>query len=72
MSTLQFHNLVDSWLQTKPTSHRIETSVGCSAKEFVMVLTYGRKALPPRESVDDALSHLSLSNDASHGNLGLQ
>ncbi|KAB1218070.1 E3 ubiquitin protein ligase DRIP2 [Morella rubra] len=72
MSTLQLHNLVDSWLQTQPASQRIETSVGSSAKEFVMVLTYGRKALPPRESADDALSHLSLSNDASHGNLGLQ
>jgi E3 ubiquitin-protein ligase DRIP len=44
ISTQQLHDLVDMWLQTKPTSERIQTSVGSSAKDFVMVLSYGRSA----------------------------
>ncbi|KAE8022605.1 hypothetical protein FH972_008391 [Carpinus fangiana] len=44
ISSQQLHDLVDMWLQTKPTSERIETSVGSSAKDFVMVLSYGRSA----------------------------
>ncbi|XP_040999693.1 E3 ubiquitin protein ligase DRIP2-like isoform X2 [Juglans microcarpa x Juglans regia] len=46
ISTQQFHDLVDLWLQTKPMSERIQTSMGCSAKEFVIVLSYGRKIDP--------------------------
>jgi E3 ubiquitin-protein ligase DRIP len=46
-STLQLHNLVDWWLQTASASERIRTTVGSSAKDFVMVLSYGRKAHPP-------------------------
>lgn len=44
ISTLQLHNLVDLWLQTAPSSEGINTSVGSSAKNFVMVLSYCRKA----------------------------
>jgi E3 ubiquitin-protein ligase DRIP len=47
VSTLQLHNLVDWWLQTASASERIRTTVGSSAKDFVMVLSYGRKAHPP-------------------------
>ncbi|GLT36414.1 hypothetical protein SLA2020_237780 [Shorea laevis] len=42
--TLQLYNLVDLWLQTTSTSQRVPASVGSSAKEFVMVLAYARKA----------------------------
>ncbi|XP_022761109.1 E3 ubiquitin protein ligase DRIP2-like [Durio zibethinus] len=47
LSTLQLHNLVDWWVQTTPSSERIQTFVGSSAKDFVMVLSYSRKAQPP-------------------------
>ncbi|KAJ0093593.1 hypothetical protein Patl1_25235 [Pistacia atlantica] len=47
LSTLQLNNLVNWWVQTASTSERIQTSVGSSAKDFVMVLSYGRKAQPP-------------------------
>ncbi|XP_061994996.1 E3 ubiquitin protein ligase DRIP2-like [Rosa rugosa] len=43
--TLQLHNLVDLWLQKIPASHKIESFVGSSAKEYVMVITYCRKVL---------------------------
>ncbi|XP_027364588.1 E3 ubiquitin protein ligase DRIP2-like [Abrus precatorius] len=43
LSSLQLKNLVDLWLQTVP-GNEIQTSVGSSAKDFVMVLSYGRKA----------------------------
>ncbi|XP_050372093.1 E3 ubiquitin protein ligase DRIP2-like [Argentina anserina] len=43
--TLLLHHLVDLWLQKIPASHKIETSVGSSAKEYVMVITYCRKVL---------------------------
>ncbi|XP_012069761.1 E3 ubiquitin protein ligase DRIP2 [Jatropha curcas] len=46
ISTLQLHNLVEWWLQMTPTSI-IQTTVGSSAKDFVMVLSYGRKVQPP-------------------------
>ncbi|OVA05332.1 zinc finger protein [Macleaya cordata] len=41
--TLELHNLMDLWLQTATTSHRIPTPVGTTAKDFVMVLAYSRK-----------------------------
>ncbi|KAJ6721450.1 E3 UBIQUITIN PROTEIN LIGASE DRIPH-RELATED [Salix viminalis] len=47
VSTLQLHNLVDWWVQTASESERIRTTVGSSAKDFVMVLSYSRKAHPP-------------------------
>ncbi|XWS53874.1 hypothetical protein CRYUN_Cryun10bG0037800 [Craigia yunnanensis] len=47
LSTLQLHNLVDWWVQTTPASEKIQTFVGSSAKDFVMVLSYSRKARPP-------------------------
>ncbi|GMI66476.1 DREB2A-interacting protein 2 [Hibiscus trionum] len=43
LPTLQLYNLVDLWLQTASTSHRVAASVGSSAKDFVMVLAYARK-----------------------------
>ncbi|KAL5561787.1 hypothetical protein UlMin_031534 [Ulmus minor] len=42
--TLQLYNLVDLWLQTASTPERIPATIGSSAKDFVMVLAYGRKA----------------------------
>ncbi|PON95032.1 TNF receptor-associated factor [Trema orientale] len=42
--TLQLYNLVDLWLQTASTSERISATIGSSAKDFVMVLAYARKA----------------------------
>ncbi|CAK7327181.1 unnamed protein product [Dovyalis caffra] len=47
VSTLQLHNLVDWWLQTASASEKIQTTVGSSAKDFVMLLSYGRKAQSP-------------------------
>ncbi|XP_042513522.1 E3 ubiquitin protein ligase DRIP2 [Macadamia integrifolia] len=47
MPTLQLHNVVDLWLQMGSTSKRVPASVGTSAKDFVMVLSYGRKIQPP-------------------------
>lgn len=44
LPTLQLHNLINWWVQTGSTSERIQTFVGGSAKDFVMVLSYGRKA----------------------------
>ncbi|KAK7344052.1 hypothetical protein VNO77_13280 [Canavalia gladiata] len=43
LSSWQLKNLVDLWMQTVPRNE-IQTSVGSSAKDFVMVLSYGRKA----------------------------
>ncbi|TKY51933.1 E3 ubiquitin protein ligase DRIP2 [Spatholobus suberectus] len=43
LSSLQLKNLVEMWLQTAPTNE-IQTSVGSSAKDFIMVLSYGRQA----------------------------
>ncbi|CAL1396481.1 unnamed protein product [Linum trigynum] len=44
LATLQLRNLVQWWLQTVPAPERTRTSVGSSAKDFVMVLYYSRKA----------------------------
>ncbi|XP_028790268.1 E3 ubiquitin protein ligase DRIP2 [Neltuma alba] len=46
MPSLQLHNLVDLWFRTASSSKKIPASVGSSAKDFVMVLSYCRKALP--------------------------
>ncbi|KAA3459331.1 E3 ubiquitin protein ligase DRIP2 [Gossypium australe] len=42
--TLQLYNLVDLWLQTAATAQQVPATIGSSAKEFVMVLAYARKA----------------------------
>ncbi|MED6140405.1 E3 ubiquitin protein ligase drip2 [Stylosanthes scabra] len=47
LPSLQLHNLVDLWFRTASTSKKIPASVESSAKDFVMVLSYCRKALPP-------------------------
>ncbi|KFK23229.1 hypothetical protein AALP_AAs64694U000600 [Arabis alpina] len=41
--TLELHSLVELWLQTASKHQRVAASIGSSAKEFVMVLVYGRK-----------------------------
>ncbi|CAL5339777.1 unnamed protein product [Camellia sinensis] len=46
LPTLQLQNLVDLWLKTASASKRIPTSVGSSAKDFVMVLSYSRRVQP--------------------------
>ncbi|CAK9162158.1 unnamed protein product [Ilex paraguariensis] len=42
--TLQLNKLIEVWSQTASTSERMRAYVGSSAKDFVMVLSYGRKA----------------------------
>ncbi|XP_061340402.1 E3 ubiquitin protein ligase DRIP2-like [Gastrolobium bilobum] len=46
LPSLQLHNLVDLWFRTASTSKKMPASVGSSAKDFVMVLSYCRRALP--------------------------
>ncbi|KAF1860864.1 hypothetical protein Lal_00000278 [Lupinus albus] len=46
LPSLQLHNLVDLWFRTASTSKKIPATVGSSAKDFVMVLSYCRKPLP--------------------------
>ncbi|KAJ8770273.1 hypothetical protein K2173_012743 [Erythroxylum novogranatense] len=43
LPTQQLHNLVELWFRTTSTSKKIPASVGSSAKDFVMVLSYCRK-----------------------------
>ncbi|KAM7252033.1 hypothetical protein ACFE04_023916 [Oxalis oulophora] len=45
LPTLQLHDLVDLWLRTASTTKRVPASVGGSAKDFVMVLSYCRKVV---------------------------
>lgn len=40
--TLQLHNLVDLWFRTGSTTKKVAATVGSSAKDFVMVLSYCR------------------------------
>ncbi|XP_031268749.1 E3 ubiquitin protein ligase DRIP1-like [Pistacia vera] len=47
LPTLQLHNLVDLWFRTASTAKKVPASVGSSAKDFVMVLSYCRKVLVP-------------------------
>ncbi|GAV69600.1 zf-C3HC4_2 domain-containing protein, partial [Cephalotus follicularis] len=47
LSTLQLNSIVEWWVQTSPASERIQTFAGSSAKDFVMVLSYGRKVHVP-------------------------
>ncbi|KAF5727034.1 E3 ubiquitin protein ligase DRIP2-like [Tripterygium wilfordii] len=41
--SLQLHNLIDLWLQATSSPERSSATIGSSAKDFVMVLTYARK-----------------------------
>ncbi|KAG5043557.1 hypothetical protein AAZX31_03G141200 [Glycine max] len=43
LPTLQLYNLVELWLDMASTPQRIPATIGSSAKDFVMVLAYGRK-----------------------------
>ncbi|KAG7970137.1 hypothetical protein I3843_07G066700 [Carya illinoinensis] len=43
----QLQNLVDLWFRTASTSKKVPASVGSSAKDFVMVLSYCRKVQTP-------------------------
>lgn len=45
--SLQLQNLVDLWFRTASTSKKVPASVGSSAKDFVMVLSYCRKVETP-------------------------
>lgn len=48
LPSLQLHNLVDLWYRTASSSKKLfPASVGSSAKDFVMVLSYSRRSLPP-------------------------
>ncbi|WJX12530.1 RING-type E3 ubiquitin transferase [Trifolium repens] len=44
LCSMQLQNLMEMWLETMSKNERVETSVGSSAKDFVMVLSYRRKA----------------------------
>ncbi|KAK6929870.1 hypothetical protein RJ641_003964 [Dillenia turbinata] len=46
MSSLQLSKLVEVWSDAIPASSSIESPPGGTAKDFVMELCYGRKALP--------------------------
>ncbi|XP_038877089.1 E3 ubiquitin protein ligase DRIP2-like [Benincasa hispida] len=46
-STLHLHDIVELWRQTTTKVELIQVSVGSSAKDFVMVLSYGRKCCQP-------------------------
>ncbi|XP_062084463.1 E3 ubiquitin protein ligase DRIP2-like [Humulus lupulus] len=43
LPSLPLQNLVDLWFRTASTSKKVPASVGSSAKDFVMVLSYCRK-----------------------------
>ncbi|TKY52697.1 E3 ubiquitin protein ligase DRIP2 [Spatholobus suberectus] len=47
LPSLQVQNLVEFWLDTASTGHRIPATIGSSGKDFVMILTYSRKVLNP-------------------------
>ncbi|XP_020233339.1 E3 ubiquitin protein ligase DRIP2 [Cajanus cajan] len=47
LPSLQVQNLVELWLDTASTGHRIPATIGSSGKDFVMILTYGRKVSQP-------------------------
>ncbi|XVF06337.1 hypothetical protein REPUB_Repub06bG0039100 [Reevesia pubescens] len=47
LPTLQLHNLVDLWFRTASTAKKVPASIGSSAKDFVMVLSYCRKVQAP-------------------------
>lgn len=47
LPTSHLNNLVDLWFRTAASSKRVAASVGTSAKEFVMVLSYCRKIQAP-------------------------
>nr|XP_025662692.1 E3 ubiquitin protein ligase DRIP2 isoform X2 [Arachis hypogaea] len=46
LPNLQLHNLVDLWFCSGSTTKKMPASVGSSAKDFVMVLSYCRKVVP--------------------------
>lgn len=43
LPSLQLQHLVDLWFRTGSTAKKVSASVGSSAKDFVMVLSYCRK-----------------------------
>ncbi|KAM5561607.1 E3 ubiquitin protein ligase DRIP2-like [Rosa sericea] len=45
--TLQLHNLVDMWFRNGSTTKKLPATVGSSAKDFVMVLSYCRSVQNP-------------------------
>ncbi|KAL0552650.1 hypothetical protein IC582_011768 [Cucumis melo] len=47
LPTQQLQNLVDLWFRTASTAKKVPASVGSSAKDFVMVLSYCRKVQTP-------------------------
>ncbi|KAI9194215.1 hypothetical protein LWI28_004041 [Acer negundo] len=56
-STMPLHTIASWYAQTTPSKERIQTTVGSSAREFLMVLRYGRKAPPPQTCFKNAYSH---------------
>uniref|UniRef100_A0A9I9CP87 RING-type domain-containing protein n=1 Tax=Cucumis melo TaxID=3656 RepID=A0A9I9CP87_CUCME len=61
-STLHLHDIVELWRHTTTTVELIQISVGSSAKDFVMVLSYGRKCYHPGK----------FTNICAHLNNGVQ
>ncbi|XP_050942037.1 E3 ubiquitin protein ligase DRIP2-like isoform X1 [Cucumis melo] len=61
-STLHLHDIVELWRHTTTTVELIQISVGSSAKDFVMVLSYGRKCYHPGK----------FTNICTHLNNGVQ
>ncbi|KAJ4846231.1 hypothetical protein Tsubulata_012545 [Turnera subulata] len=50
LSTAQLQNVVEFWLKMSPVSERMQTTAGSSGKDFVMVLSYSRKAQPRQKA----------------------
>ncbi|KGN56915.1 E3 ubiquitin protein ligase DRIP2 [Cucumis sativus] len=61
-STLHLHDIVELWRHTTTKVELIQISVGSSAKDFVMVLSYGRKCYHPGK----------FTNICAHLNNGVQ
>ncbi|GMH11309.1 hypothetical protein Nepgr_013150 [Nepenthes gracilis] len=47
LPNLQLRSLLELWLRTAPSSKRVRTAVGNSARDFVMVLSYSRRVPQP-------------------------
>lgn len=55
MPTVLLGNLMETWLQKQPTSQMISVIVGSSAKEYMMEISYARKASGASVGVDPTI-----------------
>ncbi|KAK2647169.1 hypothetical protein Ddye_022364 [Dipteronia dyeriana] len=58
LPTMPLHTIASWYAQTTPSKERIQTTVGSSARDLVMILRYSRKAPPPLQTCfKNAYSH---------------